>query len=308
MQFLESPDHAQIQEWLARDEFFWLDLFDPAVEELEELGKLLGVHELAIEDSREFGQRPKFDRYDRHALIVFYGIQGTDLTEVHLHVSGNWVISVHRTGCAALQVAYRRMRSAGTRTEEEAVYRILDSLTDSFFPVLDELDSRLDDLIDAIVEKPTTEQRHELFNQRRKLVEMRRVIGPMRDAILLGGAELERLPGLDLDDTRDYFRDVVDHLTRLNELLDGMRDLISGALDVYLSTVSNRLNEVMKQLTLVSVIFLPLTFITGFFGQNFGWMVRHINGPTEFVVFGGGALAIAAGLMFAWFRQSGFLE
>lgn len=137
---------------------------------------------------------------------------------------------------------------------------------------------------------------------------MRRVIGPMRDAILLGGAELERLPGLDLDDTRDYFRDVVDHLTRLNELLDGMRDLISGALDVYLSTVSNRLNEVMKQLTLVSVIFLPLTFITGFFGQNFGWMVRHISGLTEFIVFGGGALAIAAGLMFAWFRQSGFLE
>lgn len=308
VRFLETVDPAEVKMLLKAGEFFWVDLFDPSTEELDEVGKLFELHELAIEDSREFGQRPKLERYENHALIVFYGVQHDQLVEVHLHVSGDWVVSVHRNGCKALKTAYTRMSAAGTATEEEAVYRILDALTDSFFPLLDSLDSRLDDLIDEIVEKPTDAQRQELFTQRRKLVEMRRVIGPQRDALMTGAYELERLPGLDLDDTRDYFRDVVDHLTRLNELLDGMRDLISGALDVYLSTVSNRLNAVMKQLTLVSVIFLPLTFITGFFGQNFGWMVRNVSTFHDFVLFGGGALLTSVIIVFAWFRQSGFLE
>ncbi|HWI21536.1 MAG TPA: magnesium transporter CorA family protein [Baekduia sp.] len=308
MKFLDSIDEATIAACLEQKHFFWLDLFDPSSEELDAAQRIFGLHELATEDSREFGQRPKLERYEDHALIVFYGVHRGELVEIHVHVSGDWVLTVHRDGCAALKTAYKRMSVAGTRTEEEAVYRILDSLTDSFFPLLDDLDNRLDDLIDEIVEKPTDEHRHELFNQRRQLVEMRRVIAPQRDALLTGAVDLERIPGLDLDDTRDYFRDVVDHLTRLNELLDGMRDLISGALDVYLSTVSNRLNQVMKQLTLVSVIFLPLTFITGFFGQNFGWMVRHVNGFGEFIAFGGGAVLLAAISMFIWFRRSGFLN
>lgn len=308
MQFLEAADEAEIKRLIKKNEFFWVDLHDPPADELDEAGKLFGLHELAVEDSREFGQRPKLERYENHVLIVFYGVEGEEVIEIHIHVSGDWIFTVHRKGCSALKTAHKRMEAARTRTEEEAVYRILDTLTDSFFPLLDELDDQLDNLIDEIVQKPTDEQRHELFRQRRKLVEMRRVIAPQRDALLTGSTELERLPGLDLDDTRDYFRDVVDHLTRLNELLDGMRDLISGALDVYLSTVSNRLNEVMKQLTLVTVIFLPLTFITGFFGQNFGWMVRHVNTFGDFVVFGGGALLTAAVAMFLWFRQSGFLS
>ena len=308
MHFLETFDAAEVKKLIKQKNFFWLDLHDPSPEQLDQAGEAFGLHELAVEDSREFGQRPKLEPYEGHVLIVFYGVQGDEIVEVHIHVSGDWVLTVHRQGCGALKHAYKRMSVAGTRTEEEAVYRILDTLTDSFFPLLDTLDNRLDDLIDEIVEKPTNEQRHELFNQRRRLVEMRRVISPQRDALMQGGVELERVPGLDLDDTRDYFRDVVDHLTRLNELLDGQRDLIQGALDVYLSTVSNQLNEVMKRLTLVSVIFLPLTFITGFFGQNFGWMVRHVNTLEAFLIYGGGALLIAATAMFVWFRQSGFLN
>jgi magnesium transporter len=308
VKFIKEADPAEIKRLLKARDFFWLDLFKPSDEVLMEVGAILGLHELPLEDSREFGQRPKLETYDDHALIVFYGIQHDDAVEVHLHVSGDWVVTVHREPCTALRTAYRRMTAHSTRTEEEAVYRLLDALTDSFFPLLDTLDARLDDLIDDIVENPTDAQRHELFNQRRKLVEMRRVIGPQRDALITGASDLERLPGLDLDDTRDYFRDVVDHLTRLNELLDGMRDLVSGALDVYLSTVSNRLNQVMKQLTLVSVIFLPLTFITGFFGQNFAWMVREVSSFTDFVIFGGGALAAAAIVMTIWFRRSGFLD
>jgi magnesium transporter len=308
VRFLEAIDAAEIERLRAAGEFFWLDLLDPTAEQLEQVGTLLGLHELAIEDSLEFGQRPKVDTYSDTALLVFYGIQHDEPVEVHIHVSGDWILTVHRDGCGALQHAYKRMSLRGTRTEEEAVYRILDSLTDSFFPLLDRLDVELDELIDLIVEDADSDQRQALFSKRRQLVELRRIVGPQRDALITGAGELERLPGLDLDDTRDYFRDVVDHLMRLTEQIDGLRDLVGGALDIYLSTVSNRLNAVMKQLTLVSVIFLPLTFITGFFGQNFGWMVRHISGFDDFLIFGGGALVAAVVGVLVWFRRSGFLQ
>ena len=116
MQFLETPDPAEIKKLIKQNEFFWLDLHDPSAAELDEAGELFGLHELAIEDSREFGQRPKLERYESHALIVFYGVQGDELVEVHLHVSGDWVVTVHRKGCAALKTAYRRMSVAETRT------------------------------------------------------------------------------------------------------------------------------------------------------------------------------------------------
>ena len=125
--------------------------------------------------------------------------------------------------------------------------------------------------------KPSQDQREELFHLRRRLIELRRIATPQRDILARGGDVLGRLPGLEADDARDWFRDVYDHLVRISELIDSYRDLLSGALDLYLSTVSNRLNAISKQLTVVATIFLPLTFVTGFFGQNFGSLVRHIN-------------------------------
>jgi magnesium transporter len=114
------------------------------------------------------------------------------------------------------------------------------------------------------------------------------------------------LPGLE-PATRDYFRDVYDHLIRISDLIDSYRDLLTGAMDVYLSTVSNRLNQVMKQLTVIATIFLPLTFVTGFFGQNFGWMVRHVNSLEAFLAFGIGGIVLAAALLFAWFKRSHYI-
>jgi magnesium transporter len=109
------------------------------------------------------------------------------------------------------------------------------------------------------------------------------------------------LPGLTDEDER-YFRDVYDHLIRISDLIDSYRDLLTGAMDVYLSTVSNRLNSVMKQLTVIATIFLPLTFITGFFGQNFAWLIGHISSWTAFVVYGLGGLAVPLALLFLWLK------
>src|SRR5439155_24463531 len=117
-----------------------------------------------------------------------------------------------------------------------------------------------------------------------------------------GGDLIQRLPGLEVDVAHDYFRDVYDHLIRISDLIDSFRDLLSGALDVYLSTQSNRMNMVMKQLTIIATIFLPLTFVSGLFGQNFGWLVRHIDGETAFLVYGGGGLVIPVILLYVYFR------
>jgi magnesium transporter len=107
---------------------------------------------------------------------------------------------------------------------------------------------------------------------------------------------------------RDYFRDVYDPLIRISDLIDSYRDLLTGAMDVYLSTVSNRLNAVMKQLTIVATIFLPLAVVTGFFGQNVGWLVRHITSFSAFAVYGLGGLLVAVVVLVVWFRRSGFVS
>ena len=121
----------------------------------------------------------------------------------------------------------QRIGKEPPKTEEEAIYRVLDALTDSFFPVLDGVDDRIDDLMDAMFEKPSQDQRQELFHLRRKLIELRRVATPQRDILRRGGDVLGGLPGLEADDARDWFRDVYDHLVRISELIDSYRDLLS---------------------------------------------------------------------------------
>ena len=140
---------------------------------------------------------------------------------------------------------------------------------------------------------------------KRLLVGMRKAVSPQRDAFagLMGG--VAELPGLAAGDER-YFRDVYDHLIRISDLIDSYRDLLTSAMDVYLSTVSNRLNAVMKQLTVIATVFLPLTFITGFFGQNFGWLTGHIQHWGTFVALGLGTELLALLLLFTFFKRRGW--
>ena len=140
---------------------------------------------------------------------------------------------------------------------------------------------------------------------KRLLVGMRKAITPQRDmfASLAGG--VAELPGMTEEDER-YFRDIYDHLLRISDLIDTYRDLLTSSMDVYLSTVSNRLNTVMKQLTIMATIFLPLSFITGFFGQNFGWMVGHIRSPAIFFTLGIGLEVLTVAALFTLFKKRGW--
>ena len=310
MRVLTTIDRIEIEQLRARDEFFWLDLESPAPQDVKLLGELFGLHELTIEDSIKFGQRPKLEDYGEVVFVVFYGatrVDGrTESIEAHVFISGSYAITVRRDSCRELS-RLRETVSADPRLSEQfVIYRIFDVLTDTFFPVLSRIDEEIDDLADAILQQPDDRQLHQIQELKRGLVELRQVVTPQRDLFARGIEQIIRLPGLD-QETRVQFRDVYDHLIRISEMLDSYRDLLTGTMDVYLSTVSNRLNQIIKQLTILATIFLPLTFVTGFFGQNFGWLVRHIDSFGAFLVFGVGGSLIPIVVLLLAFRISGYI-
>jgi magnesium transporter len=306
-------DEAQIRDHLERDHFFWLDITDPGNAEIAQLRDLFGFHPLALEDSEDFGQRPKLDNYGDHVFLVFYGAlrhradDPEPLSEVHLFISGHYVVTVHHDPLPALDMQREQLNGQVLHSEQFLLYRIFDALTDSFFPLLAEMDNEIDDLEAAVLASPSDQQLQRLFSLKRQLVAMRKVVTPQRDLFARSIDQLAALPGLQLDE-RDYFRDVYDHLIRISDLIDSYRDLLSGATDLYLSTVANRQNEVTKQLTIIATIFLPLAFITGFFGQNFGFLVTRVIDTTwSFWVLGiGSMLATCIGLLL-FFRRKGWL-
>jgi magnesium transporter len=309
---LTRIDEAAIRDQLARDHFFWLDLQDPSEEDIQVLRRIFGFHPLALEDVRNFNQRPKLDDYGEYAFLVFYGAHPREspdedqLREVHMFVSGQYLITIRRQPLPALDEQRSKVEGSVMHSEQFLIYRVLDALTDSFFPLLSAMDDDIDALEDAVIERPTDELLQRIFALKRDLVAMRKVVTPQRDIFARSIDQLAELPGLQLDE-RDYFRDIYDHLIRISDLIDSYRDLLSGATDLYLSTVANRQNEVMKQLAIVATIFLPLTFITGFFGQNFAWLVRYgINSEAEFWIFGIGGLVLSCALLVLWFRRKGW--
>jgi magnesium transporter len=310
---LNSVDEAAIKDHLARDHFFWLDLTAPSSEEIEALRELFGFHPLALEDTQHFGQRPKLEHYGDYVFLVFYGARDPDpggtnvLREVQMFVSGKYVVTVHQDQLPALDEQRSRLDGLVLHSEQFLLYRIFDALTDSFFPLLARMDDEIDELEAAVLAGPTDEQLQRLFAMKRELVAMRKVVTPQRDLFARSIDELAELPGLELDE-RDYFRDVYDHLIRISDLIDSYRDLLSNTTDLYLSTVSNRQNEVMKQLAIVGTIFLPLSFIVGFFGMNFKWLVNEgITSTWSFFVLGLGSLLATCLVLVRMFKRKGWM-
>jgi magnesium transporter len=302
-------DRELAERLLASGSFFWPDLGHPTADDFSILREVFEFHPLAVEDSEQFNQRAKIDGYDDFVFIVVYGAGRDDdrLVEVHCFYSERCLITVHREDCPALAEIRRRYGKRQRAMEQPSLllYRVLDGLVDTFFPSLAAFDDRIDALEDAIFLKADDKQLQEIFQLKRQLVGMRKTVTPQRDAFasLMGG--VAELPGLANEDEH-YFRDVYDHLIRISDLIDSYRDLLTGAMDVYLSTVSNRINAVMKQLTIIATIFLPLTFVTGFFGQNFDWMVSQIDSWPMFLALGVGSEIVALLALLAFFKRRGW--
>jgi magnesium transporter len=303
-------DRDTVERLLAAGDFFWLDLDRPTDDDFQILRDVFKFHPLAIEDSEQFSQRAKLDEYDDFVFVVVYGATPDEegLVEVHCFYSECFLITVHHDDCPVFVEIRRRYQQREKHIEQPALllYRVIDGLVDSFFPVLAAFDDRIDELEDAIFLKAEDEQLQEIFKMKRLLVGMRKGVSPQRDTFARLAGGIAELPGFEVEDER-YFRDIYDHLIRISDLIDSYRDLLTGAMDVYLSTVSNRLNSVMKQLTIIATVFLPLTWLTGFFGQNFGFMVGEIGRWETFVGFGVVTeLLVLAALLLVFKRRGWF--
>jgi len=306
-----------IDQAIATDAFFWLDLdiHDPGPDD-DVTGMLVNTfhfHPVAVEAASRFGQRPRIDDYDDFVHIITFGVagDGKSVAEVHCFITTTFIISIHQGNCPALGTVCDRIghhHSSDVAAPQVAIfYLIMDTLIDSFFPVLSDFDDSIDELEGAILKNPTEEQLGTLFAMKRQIMTIRKVVTPQRDMIASLNAGMVVIPGM-TDQGSIYFRNLYDHLIRISDMVDAYRDLISGAMDTHLSMVSNRLNVIMKQLAMIATIFLPLGFLTGFFGQNFAWPIAHLQlGFGYFLFLGIGSEVVAIVLLMILFKRRGWL-
>ncbi len=311
---LDASDLDRLTGHLEADQFFWLDLHDPKPDQLSQLSELLHLHPLTIEDVSTFSERPKREHYEGYVSLVVYGVDEQAaagqrlLREVHLLISGDWVVTLHPTPFAVLDALRARVRREPLPRERALIFEILDTILSSYAPVLDRVDDAIDEIEQDVIEQPREESLQRIFSLKRDLIAMRRVVPPMRDFFARDADEITHLPGMQPDDAL-YVRDLYDTVVRTSELIDSYRDLLSGATDMYLSTIANRQGEIAKQLTIIATIFLPLTFLTGFFGQNFAFLTGHIQNTTwSFFVLGLGLLLASIVGFWFFFRRKGWLS
>jgi magnesium transporter len=297
-----------IEQALKDDTLLWLDLADTGPDTIALLRDVFKIHPLAVEDAQEFNQRPKIEDYENFVYIVAYGSVGLDrpMVEVHCFYAEHFFVSVHREEVPAVADACHTLGRLRTDRRLVALYRLLDALVDSMFPFLAALDDRIDQLQDQIFAKPTEDELAALFGLKRQLVDMRKVVTPQRDMVNSMLTQVIPIPGMTPESER-YVRDLYDHLIRISDMVDSYRDLLSGSLDAYMSVVSNRLNDVMKQLTIIATVFLPLSFLTGFFGQNFGWLVVRLGSVGVFLGVGIGTEVVAVLALLFLFRRRGWM-
>ena len=290
-----------------RDEFFWLDLLSPSQDDVNRLQSLIGLDERALDHVLEFGRIPDIRRYQHHVELVFFGAQPEhrhppDLVEVHVYVSGSWVVTVRQHESSALDDLREELQDSPPPAESAVVARILEALADTFDDLMDPIDDALATLEQKVTESGgragnTRELRHEILDRRSRLFRSRRMVRRQRDYIERTIGEIEDLPGLEKSQTHDL-GDVSGQMIRVNDRVDDALDRLAATLDLLNSMVSNRLNAIMERLTVVATIFLPLTVLTGFFGMNFAWLIKRLDTGLAFWLLGVG-LVIGSGIAVA---------
>jgi magnesium transporter len=300
-------------------QFVWMGLFEPDTAELAEVQARFGLHDLAVEDAQTFHLRPKVELYDDGK--VFFAVLRTaryveeldevDFGEVSVFLSRGFLITVRQGAASDLHGARERLERRPELLREgpvAALWAILDKIVDDYAPVVEGLERDVEE-VEATVFSGSAAATERIYKLRREVSDFYRTVHP-----LLGPVEsLVRSSYLPVSDhLMPFFRDVNDHLKLVNEEVGGQRDLLAVVLQANMAVISLeqneisvRQNETMKQLTVMATIFLPLSFITGFFGMNFGWLVGHINALWVFLVFGLGSLAASCVALFVYFRVSG---
>jgi magnesium transporter len=303
-----------LQEALARRTqggFVWLGLFEPDEEELDQVRDAFGLHELAVEDALNVHARPKVENYDQDVQLVILrtaryddDAEEVEFGQISVFLAPTFVLTVRQGVASELRGARQRLEqqpdllAAGSAS---ALWAVLDVVVDGYAPVIAGLERDIDQ-VEATVFSGTVAPTERIYSLRREATDFYRAVHPL----LAVTAFIERMADKKL---RHYLRDVRDHLLQADEEISAQRDMLGSILEANMAVItveqtriSIRQNSTIEQLTIAATVFLPLTFVTGFFGQNFGWLVRHIDSAAAFVLFGIGGLVVPLCLLFWWLR------
>jgi magnesium transporter len=298
--------------------FVWLGIVEPEEGELALVQQRFGLHDLAVEDAQSYHLRPKIEHYDEGG--IYFAVLRTaryvpehgeiEFGEVSVFLSDRFVITVRHGAASDLHGARLRLERRPELLKEGSaavLWAILDKIVDDYSPVLEGLERDVEE-VEASVFRATTAPTERIYSLRREASDFYRAVHP-----LLGPLEaLERGAYLPVGpELSQFFRDVNDHLKLVNEEVVAQRELLAiilqanmAVISVAQNEISVRQNQATTQLTVIATIFLPLSFLTGFFGMNFGWLVHHITPLWAFLVYGLGSFAAACGLLYLWFRRS----
>ncbi|MEO8743898.1 MAG: magnesium/cobalt transporter CorA [Candidatus Dormiibacterota bacterium] len=295
----------------AEKDGFWLDIESPDQDDFKLLQETFQFHPLTIEDIQHQDQRPKVDEYPTYNFAVIFQAAWEDdelvFQENHLFVGPNYLISVHLDPAPSLLALQERIAKSPELIKGQPAYLtylVVDTLVDATFPVLEELDETVDQLEDQITKKANEDSLTRIYHLKHSVTEMRRFLGAQRDVfqrLITHGVHFQQA------DMTLYYRDVYDHIVRQYETVDSLRDLLTSAMDVYLSTVSNRLNQTTKTLTVIASVFLPLSFLTGFYGMNFAYLTGILETPYLAFAVGVGTMLAATAFQLYLFKRRGWL-
>lgn len=247
----------------------WIDMTDPDAEDFESVGRRFPLPPLAVEDCLHFPQRPKLDVYPDLTFAIWLTPRMSDSRELQsreldIFLGEEFLITAHHDGFEAIDRVAAHADEYLKRGVEWTMHAILDLAVDSIFPLVEAIADDLEDLEDVMLENAHPEQLSRLFAAKRTLVGLHKIVGPERDVV----RALARLEAFVEPDAYMYFQDVGDHLARVEDSIDTYREVANGTMDIYLSAQGNRMNQIMKQLTVVATIFMPLTLISGIYGMN----------------------------------------
>jgi magnesium transporter len=309
---LAIPDPAGLAGLVGRYPVVWVDVVGVGdAESVDLIGKAFGLHRLALEDVVNIHQRPKVEEYADHLFTVVrmasFGDR-IDTEQLSLFLGPGWVVTFQERPGDCWDLVRDRIRQGRGRLRSTGsdflYYALIDAAVDHTYPILEELGARMELLEEEVIESPRKELVGVIHAARRDLITLRQAVWPMRESV----GQLYRDPHPQLgDETRIYFRDCYDHTFQIIDLLENYREMASALMEVYLSALNQRLNEVMKVLTIIATIFIPLTFVAGVYGMNFdpdaspwnmpelGWYWGY---PAVMIVM----LTIAVGLL-AFFKK-----
>jgi magnesium transporter len=315
---ITSFNAEEIKEWttdqpirpeeLPEGMLHWVDFVGVHdVEKVREMAESFHLHPMMVEDILNVEQRPKLDTHETHHYVVLKMARilleeaEIQLEQVSFAMGKNFVLSFQEEATDTFDPVRERLQKKARirqRGPEYLLYALIDTIVDHYFYVLEHFGNALEDLEEQLMEDSSRDSLMQLYHLKREMVSMRRAVWPLREVI----GQLDRGDSnLTNKSTKVYFRDLYDHIIQVIDTVETYRDLLSGMVDLYQSTVSNRMNSIMKVLTIISTVFIPITFLTGVYGMNFGYMPL-LNDPDGFWIIAA-LIMVSAIAMLIYFRR-----